>query len=117
MDSSTSSPACSGDGGTYVAVIRSGLSRRFGGCFFSIFSRSTDGFTGPTAPQSSARAGSSCASDMVSLPPGEAYTVQTLMDLALPRFAGLGDGPRHLPEEGNLFHVSPVSPGFLTRQS
>ena len=27
-------------------------------------------------------------------PPSEASTVQALMDLALPRFAGLGDGPR-----------------------
>ena len=43
-------------------------------------------------------AGSSCASDMVSLPPAKAYTVQALMDLALPRFAGFGGwasaGPR-----------------------
>ena len=43
-------------------------------------------------------AGSSSVSDMVSLPPAEAYTVQALMDLALPRFAGLGErtsaGPR-----------------------
>ena len=32
---------------------------------------------------------SSRASDMVSLPQPEAYTVQAMMDLALPRFAGL----------------------------
>ena len=33
------------------------------------------------------------------LPPSEASTVQALMDLALPHFAELGDGPRqvHLP--------------------
>ena len=55
MGSSSSSPACSGDGGTYVAVIRSGLSRRLGGCFYSTHSRSTDGFPGPTATQVSVR--------------------------------------------------------------
>ena len=37
-------------------------------------------------------AGSSWASDMVSLPPAEAYTVQALMDLALPRLEGWGMG-------------------------
>ena len=38
-------------------------------------------------------------SESVCLPPSEASTVQALMDLALPRFAGLGDGPHqvHLP--------------------
>ena len=46
-------------------------------------------------PRKSVRGvGSSRASDMVSLPQSEACTVQALMDLALPRFVGLGDGPR-----------------------
>ena len=43
-------------------------------------------------------AGSSKASETVSLPQSEAYTVQALMDLALPRLAGLGDGPRQVHE-------------------
>ena len=37
-------------------------------------------------------AGSSKAAETVSLPQSGAYTVQALMDLVLPRFAGLGDG-------------------------
>ena len=55
-------------------------------------------------------AGSSCASDMVSLPPAEAYTVQALMDLALPRFAGLGDGPRQVHAPWAMSTDSPASP-------
>ena len=55
-------------------------------------------------------AGSSCASDMVSLPPVEAYTVQELMDLALPRFAGLGDGPRQVHAPWAMSIDSPASP-------
>ena len=36
-------------------------------------------------------AGSSNTSDMVSLPPAEAYTIQAMMDLALPpSFCGAG---------------------------
>ena len=41
-------------------------------------------------------AGSSRASETVSLPQSEEYTVQALMDLALPCFAGLGDGPHQV---------------------
>ena len=55
-------------------------------------------------------AGSSCALDMVSLPPAEAYTVQALMDLALPRFAGLGDGPRQVHAPWAMSTDSPASP-------
>ena len=55
-------------------------------------------------------AGSSCASDTVSLPPAEAYTVQALMDLALPRFAGLGDGPCQVHTPWAMSTDSPASP-------
>ena len=55
MASSSSSPACSGDGGTYVAVLWSGLSRRFGGCYCSTHSRSMDRFPGQTGAQVTAR--------------------------------------------------------------
>ena len=62
-------------------------------------------------PRQSVRgAGYSSASDTVSLPPAEAYTIQTLMDLALPRFAGLGDGPRQLHAPWTTSSDSPVSP-------
>ena len=49
------------------------------------------------------------ASDMVSLPQSEVYTVQALMDLVLPRFAGLGDGPRQVHERWAISDVSPAS--------
>ena len=86
---STSSPVRQGDGGTYVTVIRSGLSRRYGGCFSSTYSYLLDSFSGLETSQVSEGARSSRALDMVSLPQSEAYTVQAMMDLALPRFAGL----------------------------
>ena len=35
-------------------------------------------------------------SELVRLPRSEATTLQALMDLALPRFAGLGDGSRQI---------------------
>ena len=54
--------------------------------------------------------GCSCASDTVSLPPAEAYMVQALMDLALPRFAGLGDGPRQFHAPWTTSSDSPASP-------
>ena len=47
---------------------------------------------------------------MVSLPQSEAYMVQALMDLALPRFAGLGDGPSQVHEPWAISADSPVSP-------
>ena len=95
-------------------------------------------------------AGSSRTTGSVRPHRSEANTVQALMDLALPRFEGLGDGPRQVhrpwkisvawedlgdssvplspnrvqpvrsqdvPDEGSLFHVSPVPPGFLMRPS
>ena len=62
------------------------------------------------ASQCGGPAGSSRASDTVSLPQSEAYTVQALMDLALPRFAGLGDGPRQVHEPWAISVASPVSP-------
>ena len=55
-------------------------------------------------------AGSFCASDMVSLHPAEAYRVQALMDLALPRFAGLGDGPQQVHAPWAMSTDSPASP-------
>ena len=69
-----------GDGGKYVAVIRSGLSTRYGGCFYSAHNYSSDSLPGPAISQVGVGAGSSGASDMVSLPQSEAYTVQALMD-------------------------------------
>ena len=48
--------------------------------------------------------------DMVSLPPAEAYTVQVLMDLALLRFAGLGDGTRQVHAPWAMSTDSPASP-------
>ena len=55
-------------------------------------------------------AGSSCASDMVFLPPAEASTVQALMDLSLPRFAGLGVGPQQVHAPWATSTDSPASP-------
>ena len=54
-------------------------------------------------------AGSSRASETVSLPQSEAYTVQALMDLALPRFAVLGDGPRQVHKPWEISADSPAS--------
>ena len=54
-------------------------------------------------------AGSSKASELVRLPWSEATTVQALMDLALPRFAGLGDGPRQIHK---LWMVTADSPAL-----
>ena len=48
-------------------------------------------------------------SDSVCLPPSEASTVQALMDLALPRFAGLGDGPRQVHPPWSVSSDSPAS--------
>ena len=56
------------------------------------------------------RAGSSRASESVSLPQSEASTVQALMDLALPRFAWLGDRPRQVHELWNVSADPPASP-------
>ena len=53
--------------------------------------------------------GSSKASESVCLPPSEATTVQALMDLALPRFAGLGDGPRQIHKPWMVSADSPAS--------
>ena len=63
-------------------------------------------------PRKSVRGGggSSRASDTVSLPQSEACTVQVLMDLALPRFAGLGDEPRQVHEPWAILVASPASP-------
>ena len=49
-------------------------------------------------------------SDTVSLLPAEEYTVQALMELALPRFAGLGDGPRQVLAPWAMSTDSPASP-------
>ena len=54
-------------------------------------------------------AGSSRASETVPVPQSEAYTVQALMDLALPRFAGLGDGPRQVHGPWNISADSPAA--------
>ena len=58
-------------------------------------------------------AGSSCVSDMVSLPPAEASTVQGLMDLSLPslpHFAGLGVGPQQVHAPWTTSIDLPASP-------
>ena len=63
-------------------------------------------------PRKSVRgAGSSRASDMFSLPQSEAYTVQALMELALPHLAGLVGGPHQVHE---LWAISVASPASLT---
>ena len=54
--------------------------------------------------------GSSRASESVPLPLSEASTVQTLINLALPRFAGLGDGPRQVHEPWMVSADLPASP-------
>ena len=61
-------------------------------------------------PRNPVRGAASCASDIVSLPSAEAYTVQALMDLVLPRFAGLGDGPRQVHAPWAMSTDSPASP-------
>ena len=62
-------------------------------------------------PRKSVRgARSSRASDTVSLPQSEAHTVQSLMDLTLPRFVGLGYGPRQVHEPWAISADSPASP-------
>ena len=60
--------------------------------------------------QSLQKAGSSCDSDLGYLPPAEASTVQALMDLSLPRFAGLGVGPQQVHAPWATSVDSPASP-------
>ena len=110
MASSSSSPTCSRDGGTYVTVIRSGLNRRFGGFYYWTHSHSMEGFPGPTAAHLTVQAGSSGDTDMVFLPPAEVSMVQALMDLSLPRFAGLGVGPQQVHAPWATSTDSPASP-------
>ena len=102
MASSSSSPACSRDGGTYVAVIRSGLNRH------TVTRRR--GSRGQRRRMSLRGAGSSGDTDMVFLPLAEAYTVQALMDLSLPRFAGSGVGPQQVHAPWATSTDSPASP-------
>ena len=47
---------------------------------------------------------------LCSLPPAEASTVQALIDLSLPRFAGLGVGPQQVQAPGAASVDSPASP-------
>ena len=42
--------------------------------------------------------------------PAEMSSVQALMDLALPRFAGLADGPRQVHPQWSVASDSPASP-------
>ena len=42
--------------------------------------------------------------------PAEMSSVQALMDLALPRFAGLADGPRQVHPPWSVASDSPASP-------
>ena len=97
--------------GTDVAVIWSGLRGRNGRCSFSTRSQSSVCLPGPAT--SSAKGGGgdpSKRSELVGLPPSEASTVQALMDLALPRFAGLRDGPRQVHLPWSESSDSPASP-------
>ena len=55
-------------------------------------------------------AGSSGDTDIVILPPAEAYTVQALMDLSLPRFAGSAVGPQQVHAPWATTTDSPASP-------
>ena len=56
--------------------------------------------------------GSSKTSESVCLPQSEATTVQKLMDLVLPRFAGLGDGPRQFHRPWMMLQQTLVSMSF-----
>ena len=53
---------------------------------------------------------SSMRSESGCRPPSEASTVQALMDLAFPRFAGLGDGPRQVHPPWSIASDMPASP-------
>ena len=64
----------------------------------------------PRKPVEGGGGGSSKASESVRLPRSEATTVQALMDLVLPRFAGLGDGPRQIHKPWMVSAHSPASP-------
>ena len=49
--------------------------------------------------------------------PSEASTVQALMDLALPRFAGLGNGPRQVHLPWSVSSDPPESPAACRQDS
>ena len=85
-------------------------SGRDGSCLYSSHSHSSVSLPCPETSQASAGAGSSRASESVSLPQLEASTVQALMDYALPRFAGLGDGPRQVHEPWKVSADPPALP-------
>ena len=61
-------------------------------------------------------AGSSLATGLIRPHRSEANTIQALMDLALPRFEGLGDGPRQVHRPWIVLTQSLASPdpGWLT---
>ena len=106
---SASSSMRSGYCGTDVADIYSGEGRQDARCFFSTQSHSSVGLLGPEAYQ----AGDSLATGPVRPHRSEANTIQALMDLALPRFEGLGDGPRQVHRPWMVSTESP-DPGYLT---
>ena len=62
-------------------------------------------------PRPVRRAGSSRTTVSVLPHRSEANTIQALMDLPLPRFEGLGDGPRLVHRTWKVSTVSPASPG------
>ena len=87
------SPACSGTSRTNSAAFGQSCE-----CAISIFSRSPDCFPDATTSESVCR---------LSM---EMSSVQALMDLSLPLFAGLTDGPRHIHPPWSIASDSPASP-------
>ena len=111
---SASSSMRSGYCGTDVADIYSGHGRQDARCFFSTQSHSSVGL--PEAYPEVAVSSSSLAMGLVHPHRSEANTMQALMDLALPRFEGLGDGPRQVHRPWMVSTESTASPdsGSLT---
>ena len=92
------SPVCSGAGRMSCAAYG-----QSGECAISICSRSLDCFP-VTTTASAGGPESSCRL------PAEMSSVQALMDLALPRFAGQADGPRQVHPPWSVASDSPASP-------
>ena len=91
---SAPSPMRSGACGMDVADITSGHRGQDGRCFTSTQSHLSVSLPGPKTSQ--AGGGSSRTKGSARLHHSEATIVQALMDLALHRFEGLGDGPRQV---------------------
>ena len=113
---SAPSPVRSGPCGTDVADITSGHRGQDGRYFASTQSHSSVSLPGPETSQAGGGGGGSSRT-MGSVRPhrSEATTVQALMDLALPRFEGLGDGPRQVHRPWKISAESPALPASRRR--